>query len=140
MHLDTPTEILHTILLGIVKYFWGQTVFLIINEKKFHIFQARLDSLSSNGLNIPRIMANYMCQYRGSLIGKHFKSLVQLLPMIIYDLVHPDLLHVWLLMGRLMVLCWHIEINDLDAYIVSYYSLTFQTLSKILQRKSWNPS
>ncbi|GJJ13649.1 hypothetical protein Clacol_007905 [Clathrus columnatus] len=93
VHMDCPTEILHTILLGVIKYFWGQTAYLIIQAKKLDIFRARLDSVSSDGLNIPNIMANYICQYRGSLIGKHFKMLLQIMPNIIYDLVHSDLLH-----------------------------------------------
>lgn len=116
--MDTPTEILHTILLGVVKYFWGQTIYLIITDKKFDVFQARLQSILSDGLSIPQIMASYICQYRGGLIGKHFKTIIQVLLNVIYDLVHTDLLHAWLLMNRLTVLCWHTEIHDMDLYLV----------------------
>jgi len=125
IHLDTPTEILHTILLGVVKYFWGQTVHIVVQNKQLHILQSRLESISDDGLNIPRIMASYMCQYRGSLIGKHFKTIVQTLPMVIYDLVHKDLLDAWLILGRLTVLCWHSEIEDIEVFIVSFSRYIF---------------
>jgi hypothetical protein len=118
IHQDTPTEILHTILLGIVKYFWGQTVFVIVKNKQLDVLQARLHSLSSDGLNIPRILADYMCQYRGSLIGKHFKTIMQILPHVVHDLISTDLLHVWLVLGRLGVLLWHTEIENVDVYLV----------------------
>ncbi|GJJ06810.1 hypothetical protein Clacol_001006 [Clathrus columnatus] len=131
VHLDCPTEILHTVLLGVVKYFWGQTVWLVSNTKKFNIFQMRLESLSGDGLNIPRIMAAYMCQYRGSLIGKHFKTIVQILPLVIYDLIHADLLDAWLLLGRLAVLCWHMEIEDIDMYIEELELVIDQFLTKV---------
>jgi hypothetical protein len=50
VHMDTPTEILHTILLGVVKYFWGQTVFLLEKSKLLHLFQIRLNSINKDGL------------------------------------------------------------------------------------------
>lgn len=75
----------------------------------------------ADGLNIPRILASYMCQYRGSLIGKHFKTIVQVLPTIIFDLVLQDLLDAWLLLGQLTVLCWFPEIEDIDQYLVFFY-------------------
>ncbi|KAG2099140.1 hypothetical protein BD769DRAFT_1631222 [Suillus cothurnatus] len=56
VHQDTPTEILHTVLLGVVKYFWGQTVFLLEKAKLLDLFQMRLDSIAKDGLNSPYIV------------------------------------------------------------------------------------
>jgi hypothetical protein len=84
-----PTEILHMILLSVVKYFWGQTVYLIEKAKLLDIFQSRLDSIDHDTLNAPSLNPEYICRYKGGLIGKHFKSLAQVMPFIIHDLV-PD--------------------------------------------------
>lgn len=82
IHKDTPTELLHTILLGIVKYFWGQTMFVLDKKKTLEQFRARLNSVDPSGLDIPKLPADYMCKHRFSLIGKHFKSIVQVMPFI----------------------------------------------------------
>ncbi|KAJ6469227.1 hypothetical protein DFH09DRAFT_1294525 [Mycena vulgaris] len=116
MHKDTPTEILHTILLGVVKYYWGQTVWLLEKGKDFPLFQTRLNSLMEEGLNVPKIQADYMCQYKGGLIGKHFKTLSQVMAFAVHGLVPEDVLEAWLILGRLTVLLWHTEIEDVTAY------------------------
>ncbi|KAJ7460180.1 hypothetical protein FB451DRAFT_1045417, partial [Mycena latifolia] len=116
MHKDTPTEILHTILLGVVKYYWGQTVWLLEKGKDFALFQTRLNSILADGLNIPKIQADYMCQYKGGLIGKHFKTLSQIMAFAVEGLVPADVLEAWLILGRLTVLLWHTEIEDLKSY------------------------
>jgi hypothetical protein len=117
--MDTPTEILHTILLGVVKYFWGQTVFLLDKAKLMGIFQVRLESVDKNGLNAPCLNADYICHYKGSLIGKHFKSLAQVMPFLIYDLVPSTVLNAWALIGELVVLVWHTKIVHTETYLVS---------------------
>lgn len=121
MHKDTPTEILHTILLGVVKYYWGQTVWLLEKGKNFALFQTRLNSILADGLNIPKIQADYMCQYKGGLISKHFKTLSQIMAFAVQGLVPPDVLEAWLILGRLTVLLWHTEIEDVTSYTVSFH-------------------
>ncbi|KAJ7262385.1 hypothetical protein C8J57DRAFT_1719333 [Mycena rebaudengoi] len=116
MHKDTPTEILHTILLGVVKYYWGQTIWLLEKGKDFPLFQTRLNSILEDGLNVPKIQADYMCQYKGGLIGKHFKTLSQVMAFAVHGLVPPDVLEAWLILGRLTVLLWHTEIEDISSY------------------------
>ncbi|KAI0694537.1 hypothetical protein BC835DRAFT_1218165, partial [Cytidiella melzeri] len=116
-HLDTPTEILHTILLGIVKYFWGQTVFILEKSKLLSVLQSRMESISQNGLNLPSFSPDYMCRYRGSLIGKHFKSLAQVMPFLIYDLVPQIVVDGWNVIGELVVLLWHTTIEDREKYL-----------------------
>lgn len=118
VHEDTPTEILHTILLGVVKYFWGQTVFVVSKAHHMHTLEIQLGSVDPDGLNIDSIGEKYMCQYTGSLIGKHFKTLAQVMPFACYNIVPGDLLEVWLLIGRLTSLLWYTEIDNIDVYLV----------------------
>ncbi|KAH9984739.1 hypothetical protein BJV74DRAFT_878739 [Russula compacta] len=91
IHKDTLTEILHTILLGV----------------------AWLNSIVTDGLNVPKLQADYMCQYKGGLIGKHFKMISQVMAFAVYDIVPKEVLKAWLIIGQLTVLLWHTEIKDI---------------------------
>ncbi|KAG1819450.1 hypothetical protein EV424DRAFT_1472622 [Suillus variegatus] len=62
IHLDTPTEILHTVLLGVVKYFGGQSMFILEKAKLLHIFQSCLKSVDKDRLNTPSLNADYISQ------------------------------------------------------------------------------
>ncbi|KAI0828596.1 hypothetical protein BC628DRAFT_1428616 [Trametes gibbosa] len=116
VHCDTPVEPLHTHLLGVVKYFWAQTVWVLDKQGRFSDFQARLNSLSRIGLKIPNIMADYMCRYRGALIGKHFKTISQVMVFAVCGLVAQSLQDAWLCIGRLTVLIWETNITDIKVY------------------------
>ncbi|KAF8599210.1 hypothetical protein BDV93DRAFT_498019 [Ceratobasidium sp. AG-I] len=115
VHIDTPTETLHTILLGVVKYLWGQSVFVMDKSKSFDTFTARLRSISADGLATDPV-PNYIFTNRGSLNGKHLKLLVQIIMFGLYDLVSLELYNCWRSVGRLTVLLWYSTIHDVDAY------------------------
>ncbi|KAH9885843.1 hypothetical protein C8Q73DRAFT_814547 [Cubamyces lactineus] len=117
VHADTPVEPLHTHLLGVVKYFWAQTVWVLDKEGHFSDFQACLNSLSRTGLKIPNIMADYMCRYRGSLIGKHFKTISQVMAFALCGLVDDTLQDAWASIGRLTVLIWETDILDMSSFV-----------------------
>ena len=132
IHLDTPTEVLHTILLGVVKYFWGQTAFLLERAKLLDLFQACLDSVDRDGLNTPSLSARYICQYKGRLNGKHFKSLAQVMPFLIYNIVPQTVLDAWSLIGELVVLIWHTQIDDTEKYLVNVYHFFFDAAELLM--------
>ncbi|KAJ3737709.1 hypothetical protein DFJ43DRAFT_1128788 [Lentinula guzmanii] len=89
---DTPVEILHTVLLGIVKYIWYMT-HSAMSEKDLELLAIRLQSTDIDGLTVPPLRAAYMIQYRNNLIGKHFKTLMQILPFHIHDFTKLDQAH-----------------------------------------------
>ncbi|KIK74857.1 hypothetical protein PAXRUDRAFT_19475 [Paxillus rubicundulus Ve08.2h10] len=120
IHQDTPTEILHMILLGVVKYFWGQTVYILDKAHLLGTFQTRLESINKDGLNSPMLGADYIVQFKGSLIGKHFKSLAQVMPYLIYDLVPQTVLKGWTAIGELVVLLWHMQIDNVEEYLACH--------------------
>ncbi|KAJ6621012.1 hypothetical protein B0H10DRAFT_1945650 [Mycena sp. CBHHK59/15] len=93
-----------------------QTIWLLEKGKDFFLFQTRLNSILEDGLNVPKIQADYMCQYKGSLIGKHFKTLSQVMAFTVHSLVPQDVLEAWLILGCLTVLLWHTEIEDVTSY------------------------
>ncbi|KIK75542.1 hypothetical protein PAXRUDRAFT_18906 [Paxillus rubicundulus Ve08.2h10] len=121
IHQDMPTEILHMILLGVT----------------------RLESINKDGLNSPTLGVDYIVQFKGSLIGKHFKSLAQVMPYLIYDLVPRTVLEGWTAIGELVVLLWHMQIDNVEEYLANlsrtiedFLSISAQCAPNILFTKA----
>ena len=121
-HTNTPVEILHTVLLGFVKYFWRDAVNnqLGSNAQK-DLLKSRINSLNISGLQIGQhLPGNTLVQYAGSLTGRDFHVIAQIAPFVLYDLVSLTSFATWVSLSNLVPLIWQPEIEDIDDYIVSF--------------------
>ncbi|KAJ7685821.1 hypothetical protein B0H17DRAFT_1160739 [Mycena rosella] len=112
---DTPVEILHTILLGIVKYIWhiSHTPW---SEATKNTYTLRLQSTATDGLSIHAIRTNYIMQYAGSLVGRQLKTIVQTNIFHIHGLVTEHQFMGWKATGKLSALLWCPEIRNPQEY------------------------
>ncbi|KAK0243536.1 hypothetical protein EDD85DRAFT_919320 [Armillaria nabsnona] len=113
---DTPVEILHTILLGIVKYIWHM-LHTSMSEAVRTLFAVQLQATDIDGLTVPPIHAAYMMQYRNNLIGKHFKTLMQTMAFHIHDIATPAQFNLMKAVGSLGAMLWVHEIKHMEAYL-----------------------
>ncbi|KAH9911660.1 uncharacterized protein B0H18DRAFT_892153 [Fomitopsis serialis] len=117
IHFDTPGEILHTYLLGQEKYVWHKTT-SPWDKKKDELFAARLRSTSVDGLTLPPLRAEYLLQYKNSLVGKHFKALQQVGVFHLHDDLCSDLVRqLWKATGELGAMLWYSKIRRMDEYL-----------------------
>ncbi|KAF8237494.1 hypothetical protein L208DRAFT_1421556 [Tricholoma matsutake] len=96
---DTPVEILHTILLGIIKYVWHM-LHTSWSEADHNLFAIHLQSTDLDGLTVPPIHPAYMIQYHNNL-----------------NLVTPGQFALVKAVGALGVMLWYHEINNMDEYL-----------------------
>ena len=120
-HEDTPIELLHTISLGCAKYIWhsSHTSWKGVQQ---NLFSVRLQAACVDGLSLHPIRAAYIMTYANSLIGRQFKTLIQLAVFQLHDLVSNDYFMLWKALGELSALLWYPEICDMKVYLVSQYS------------------
>ncbi|KAI5888159.1 uncharacterized protein SCHCODRAFT_02691594 [Schizophyllum commune H4-8] len=129
---DTPVEILHTVLLGVVKYAWYM-MHTSWKEDERNLFVARLQSTDLGGLSIPSIRAGYMMQYRNNLIGKDFKTIMQTAPFHVHGISeatskHADRFPMLKAIGELGALLWAHTIDDMDQFLGDIEILTANVL------------
>ncbi|KAG9077049.1 hypothetical protein FS749_011115 [Ceratobasidium sp. UAMH 11750] len=115
---DTPVEILHVILLGIAKYFWRDAV-ARQNQHGCEVLKARINSLDLTGLGLSKPHGTTLVQYAKSLNGGDFRTVIQIAPLVLYDLVTPPAYNAWLALSHLAPLAFQPEIEDVKEYLVS---------------------
>lgn len=119
-HSDTPVEILHTALLGFIKYAWyGSVEKWKPGSRASKLFVPRLQATNTDGLTTPPIRAAYILEHKGALIGKHYKTLSQTMVFHLHDLVTPELFTLVKASGELAAVLWYPEVDDLEKYIVN---------------------
>ncbi|OBZ65812.1 hypothetical protein A0H81_01426 [Grifola frondosa] len=116
VNLDTPVELLHTVLLGIVKYAWHMTHSSLSKQQLDHFF-VKLQSSSVDGLTIAPIRANYLRQYRNSLVGRQFKQVLQTSIFHLYGMIDDLHFSLWQAVGTLCALLWFPEIKNMTEYL-----------------------
>ncbi|KAJ7351946.1 hypothetical protein DFH08DRAFT_913107 [Mycena albidolilacea] len=114
---DTPVELLHTILLGVMKYIWHLLNTSQWSDTDHHLFAIRLQTADLSGLTVPPLCAGYMIQYKNNLIGKHFKTLMQTLAFHIHSICTPEQFALVKAAGELGALLWAPEIDVMEDYL-----------------------
>ncbi|KAI8454477.1 hypothetical protein BY996DRAFT_4581863 [Phakopsora pachyrhizi] len=125
-HKDTPVEVLHVVLLGILKYLYQDLIGGLSASKKDELI-ARLQSFDTSNLNIQPIKAKYLVQHYSSLVGKDFKVLIQAAPFVFFPLIEDSKRKIWISLCHLCSFIFQTHITDLTKYMANldYFAQDF---------------
>ncbi|KAJ8077851.1 hypothetical protein PM082_002292 [Marasmius tenuissimus] len=125
---DTPIEILHTILLGVVKYIWHYSTSTAGRKwttTQKATYAHHLQATDTLGLFIPEIQAQYIVNYSNSFSGCQFCQVVQTAVFSVYDLVNEAHFTAWKAVAHLAALLWQTEIDNTAQYCICLTSYSY---------------
>ncbi|KAA1110414.1 hypothetical protein PGT21_020875 [Puccinia graminis f. sp. tritici] len=114
--LDTPVELLHVFLLGVVKYLARDLVAGVTGIDEEHLI-GRLRSFSCVSLNIDSFKPRYLIKHIKSLVGRDFKILLQSAPFAFAHLMSEEQRSIWLSLCKMAPFIFQTKINHLDTYL-----------------------
>ena len=113
---DTPVEILHVFLLGVVKYMvWDFLKSLTV--RNLQELLEWWESVNINALNIPSMKPAYMIKHYKSLVGKDFKIILQVAPFVFFKLMSQDQRNHWMALCMLSTYVFTTKIDDMPTYL-----------------------
>jgi hypothetical protein len=112
---DTPVEILHVFLLGVVKYMVRDFMRRLSAEDKLHV-KARYQSFNIDGLNIASIQPSYLTKHFANFIGKDFRVVLQAAPFVLFEYMDDRERHLWMALCLLAPLVFQTHIEDMDTF------------------------
>ncbi|KAI0366446.1 hypothetical protein BV20DRAFT_1038301 [Pilatotrama ljubarskyi] len=123
LHIDTPVEILHVILLSFVKYLWRDIVSGLKDSHR-DLLVTPLSSFDTSGLGIPLLAGTTLVTYARSLVGRDFHAIAQAASSVLHGLpgIPDKLQHVWVALLLLIPLVWQPEIEDISTYMIGLIS------------------
>ncbi|KAA1123898.1 hypothetical protein PGTUg99_028932 [Puccinia graminis f. sp. tritici] len=114
--LDTPVEILHVILLGVVKYLWKDFMGSL-NEEQLNELEGRWAAFSTEGLSVPPIQPRYMIAHYKSLIGKEYRVILQAAPFVLFHLMTIEEIELWTALCHIGSMAFQTHIEDMEEFI-----------------------
>ncbi|KAA1076465.1 hypothetical protein PGT21_007921 [Puccinia graminis f. sp. tritici] len=113
---DTPVEVLHVFLLGVVKYM-VRDVMGRVKPQHLGLIEGRYRAFSTSSLNIPSLSPYYMAKHSSNLVGKEFKVVLQCAPFVLFGFMEEGERLAWMALCQLAPLVFQTCINNMDRYL-----------------------
>ncbi|KAK4702587.1 hypothetical protein P7C70_g3636, partial [Phenoliferia sp. Uapishka_3] len=143
-HRDTPVEILHTILLGFVKYLWRDLVNRSTEEQK-QLLRIRLRAFDTTGCDFSTLDGDMLVRFANSLVGKDFRAVLQSILFTVTGSIPQAELDLWRSLAVLGQLVWRKEIEDIEAYLLelqiaidNFMDCTAMLTPQWFNKKKWH--
>ncbi|KAA1069442.1 hypothetical protein PGT21_024538 [Puccinia graminis f. sp. tritici] len=113
---DTPVEILHVFLLGIVKYL--TIVFLgKLKEPQLKEILAAWEAFNVHSLNITTIPSKFLVEHFKALIGKDYKIILQTAPFVLFRFMTDTQHNLWSSLCMLSTYVFETRIANMQEYL-----------------------
>ncbi|OAV86269.1 hypothetical protein PTTG_29993, partial [Puccinia triticina 1-1 BBBD Race 1] len=130
---DTPVEILHVILLGIIKYITIDFLSNTIKPRHVNNLLGAWQSFITHSLDLPEINAAYLYKHHKSMVGKDFKIILQCAPFVFFQFMDEQQRELWRSLCRMAPYVFQTHISDMDVYLKELEILVDHLLLQLMK-------
>ncbi|OAV88544.1 hypothetical protein PTTG_28998 [Puccinia triticina 1-1 BBBD Race 1] len=113
---NTPVEVLHVFLLGVVKYMvrdlMGQ-----MKPADLGLIEGRYRAFNTSSLNIPSLSVYYMAKHSSNFVGKEFKIVLQTAPFVLFEFMDNAERDAWSALCQLAPLIFQTKTEEMSLYL-----------------------